>query len=654
MPGFRISGVRSVVLLGAHPDDIEIGAGGLLLALNAAAPRVHYVLLTGSPLRQAEARAAAAAFLPRARLTFELHDLPDGRLPARWAAAKEIVDAAAVTLDDAELVLAPSPDDAHQDHRTLAELVPTSFRRAAVLYYEIPKWDGDLGRRNVYLPLTDEQLRRKVELLHACYPSQKARDWWDDEVFRGLARLRGMECRTRYAEAFRCDKSGSRTMTRVRRGETLTDRMLSICLFGVPGAELNLGVGALRAATVAGVLAREPDADVTVFDDGWGQRPGHAFVAGRPVPISLAGARHSRRYHRPESYFNMRMSAALGGRYNAGLAKIDSADVVLDVSGGDSFSDIYGASRFRTVSWPKRLTLLRRRPLVLLPQTYGPYRLPRIRAEAATLTRGATMAWARDPDSYAALADLLGADFDPTRHREGVDVAFALEARQPDEPAYARLARWFDAERGPVIGINISGLMARPQGGAQFGLAADVARVTRRLCERLLDEPDTRLIIVPHVRSRDETDDDQAVSERLYATLAVRHGDRVALVPPGLDPHQTKWVIARTAWFCGMRMHATIAALSSAVPAAILAYSLKARGVFASVGQERWVADARRLTDDELLAALWQSWADRGASAAELAQRTPIAVGRAAEQMDELIALAHAEYARRQSVGVRR
>ncbi|MEJ3747164.1 PIG-L family deacetylase [Actinomycetes bacterium KLBMP 9797] len=202
-----LAGVTSVVALGAHPDDIEIAAGGLLLSLAAASPglRVHYVLLTGAPERQAEARAAAQAFLPGAELTFALHALPDGRLPAHWSAAKEAVEAAAAVLRP-QLVLAPWAGDAHQDHRTVAELVPTAFRDAVALHYEIPKWDGDLGRPTVYVPLTDEVARRKVALLHDSFPSQKARDWWDDEVFLGLARLRGMECRARYAEAYHCHK----------------------------------------------------------------------------------------------------------------------------------------------------------------------------------------------------------------------------------------------------------------------------------------------------------------------------------------------------------------------------------------------------------------------------------------------------------------
>jgi LmbE family N-acetylglucosaminyl deacetylase len=198
-----LTGVRSLVAIGAHPDDIEIAAGGLLLCLAAAVPglKVHYVLLSGTPERQAEARAAALAFLPAAELTFGLHDLPDGRLPAHWGTVKEILHAEAQVLSP-DLVLCSSPQDAHQDHRLLGELTPTVFRTAFALGYEIPKWDGDLGRPNVYVPLRDDIARRKVELLHASFPSQKAKDWWDDEVFLGLARLRGMECRSRYAEAF--------------------------------------------------------------------------------------------------------------------------------------------------------------------------------------------------------------------------------------------------------------------------------------------------------------------------------------------------------------------------------------------------------------------------------------------------------------------
>jgi LmbE family N-acetylglucosaminyl deacetylase len=195
----------SVLAIGAHPDDIEIGAGGLLLSLAGNLARVRYLIMTGTAERQAEARAAASAFLPGAEIDITLLDLPEGHLPVAWPSVKQALESVARS-ESPDLVLAPSPGDAHQDHRTIGEIVPTVFRDHLYLGYEIPKWDGDLGRPSLYYPLRDDVAQRKVELLHKCYPSQRGRDWWDDEVFLGLARLRGMECRARYAEAFTCSK----------------------------------------------------------------------------------------------------------------------------------------------------------------------------------------------------------------------------------------------------------------------------------------------------------------------------------------------------------------------------------------------------------------------------------------------------------------
>jgi LmbE family N-acetylglucosaminyl deacetylase len=200
-PGARLS----VLIIGAHPDDVEIGAGGLLLALAECAPQVRYVVLTGTDERQRESRNAASGFLAGTDLTVSLHDLPEGRLPSVWGTVKDLLEDVASSCAP-DLVIAPWSGDAHQDHATIGQLVPTVFRDQLCLGYEIPKWDGDMGRPAVYIPMTDETARRKVELLNKCYPSQRGRDWWDDEVFLGIARLRGMECRARYAEAFHCDK----------------------------------------------------------------------------------------------------------------------------------------------------------------------------------------------------------------------------------------------------------------------------------------------------------------------------------------------------------------------------------------------------------------------------------------------------------------
>ena len=196
----------SVLAIGAHPDDIEIGAGGLLLRLAESELRARYVVLTGTAERQQEARNAAHSFLPDADLTIDLFDLPEGRLPAVWDRTKNLLEEVARSCAP-DVIIAPSPDDAHQDHRTIGEIVPTVFRDQLYLAYEIPKWDGDISRRPVYVPLSADIMRRKVELLNKVFPSQRGRDWWDDDVFTGLARLRGMECRTPFAEAFSCAKS---------------------------------------------------------------------------------------------------------------------------------------------------------------------------------------------------------------------------------------------------------------------------------------------------------------------------------------------------------------------------------------------------------------------------------------------------------------
>src|SRR4051794_10256272 len=194
------------VCLAAHPDDIEIATGGTLLGLaDRGAVSGHWRTLTGSAQRRAEAESAAEAFLPNSQSSF--HTFPDGRLPAYWNQVKDILHGFAAELPDADVVLAPRTDDAHQDHRLLGTMAPTVWRDALVLHYEIPKWDGDLGRSNCYVPVSADVARRKVELLNKHYPSQQMRDWWDDETFLSLMRIRGMECRSRYAEAFHVSKA---------------------------------------------------------------------------------------------------------------------------------------------------------------------------------------------------------------------------------------------------------------------------------------------------------------------------------------------------------------------------------------------------------------------------------------------------------------
>jgi LmbE family N-acetylglucosaminyl deacetylase len=197
-----------MLLLGAHCDDIAIGAGGSLLELCRAHPGVRVaalVLTGGGSLREEEERAALAAFCPGAKLEVTVLDLPDGRVPTRWERAKLALEEMR-THGEPDLILAPSPHDAHQDHRALAKLVPTAFRDHLTLGYEILKWDGDLAQPIAYLPLAEPVLREKIAKLHEHYGSQRDRTWFDAETFAGLARVRGVQCHARYAEAFHIGK----------------------------------------------------------------------------------------------------------------------------------------------------------------------------------------------------------------------------------------------------------------------------------------------------------------------------------------------------------------------------------------------------------------------------------------------------------------
>ncbi|TFV60111.1 UNVERIFIED_ORG: LmbE family protein [Bacillus sp. AZ43] len=196
-----------LALVGAHCDDVEIGCGGMILDLAArgALESVRVLVASSSPEREKEALAALTAFCAPAAVTVLFGGLPDGRLPGHWGETKDFLQEFAAG-PPCDLVLAPSPADAHQDHRLLGELVRTAFRDHLVWHYEIPKWDGDLGatRPQTYWPLSAQLVGRKYALLHEHYASQRGHDWFREDTFAALARLRGVECRSDYAEAFCC------------------------------------------------------------------------------------------------------------------------------------------------------------------------------------------------------------------------------------------------------------------------------------------------------------------------------------------------------------------------------------------------------------------------------------------------------------------
>jgi LmbE family N-acetylglucosaminyl deacetylase len=201
----------SVLCLGAHSDDIEIGAGGTILSWIASGVRVevHWCVLGARGARRTEAETSAAAFLAGATSSqIAIAKFEDGLFPYQGGDIKAWLRGLSNSVHP-DVILTHRRSDAHQDHREICQLTWNLFRNHLILEYEIPKWDGDMGRPNVYMPLTAAVLERKIELLLAHFGTQRSKDWFDAKTFSGLARLRGMECRAPegYAEAFTLRKA---------------------------------------------------------------------------------------------------------------------------------------------------------------------------------------------------------------------------------------------------------------------------------------------------------------------------------------------------------------------------------------------------------------------------------------------------------------
>ena len=200
----------TIVCIGAHSDDIEIGCGGTVRQLVERHPGSHvrWWVLSGGDDRHHEARAAAQCLLGDVcRLEITLASFRDGYLAADAVPVKDAFEAFRLGAEP-DVIFTHTRADRHQDHRQVSDLTWNTWRDHLILEYEIPKWDGDLGQPNLYVPLAERTMQRKVDVLMSCFATQRSKTWFDETTFRGLARLRGLECRAAegYAEAFHARK----------------------------------------------------------------------------------------------------------------------------------------------------------------------------------------------------------------------------------------------------------------------------------------------------------------------------------------------------------------------------------------------------------------------------------------------------------------
>lgn len=211
-PFLRAAGSSPRILcLGAHCDDIEIGCGGTLLRLIEENPlaEVQWVVFSSNPARKAEAQACAERFLAGAAgKRIRIESFRDGFLPYLGAAVKDTFEELKSGFQP-DLILTHYRQDLHQDHRLVSDLTWNTWRNHLILEYEIPKYDGDMGIPNFFVTLGAGIVEAKIASILEGYPTQNGRQWFSEDTFRSLMRLRGMESNSpsRYAEAFYCRKA---------------------------------------------------------------------------------------------------------------------------------------------------------------------------------------------------------------------------------------------------------------------------------------------------------------------------------------------------------------------------------------------------------------------------------------------------------------
>jgi LmbE family N-acetylglucosaminyl deacetylase len=200
-----------VLCLGCHSDDIEIGCGGTVLKLieDYQACQIQWVVFAADGVRRAEAQRGAELFAGRNLAKGpRLNEFPDSFMPFVGREIKQVFEDLKSEISP-DVVLTHYGQDAHQDHRLISELTWNTFRNHLILEYEIPKYDGDMGRPNFFVPLATEQYQKKVQYIVDTFESQRGKRWFEDQTFLALMRLRGMECNSPsgYAEAFYCRKA---------------------------------------------------------------------------------------------------------------------------------------------------------------------------------------------------------------------------------------------------------------------------------------------------------------------------------------------------------------------------------------------------------------------------------------------------------------
>jgi polysaccharide pyruvyl transferase WcaK-like protein len=407
-----------------------------------------------------------------------------------------------------------------------------------------------------------------------------------------------------------------------------------ILFLGTSFSACNMGLGALASGTMASVFRAFPKVQLCVLDYGKEPLTYKARYEARTVLVPLINIRFSKKFFLKNNVARLLLTAlvlklvpaaSLRKKMLAGNSYLNSvreANLVISIAGGDSFSDIYGVRRLLYVALPQILALMLGKPLILLPQTYGPFESRLSRCVARYILRHATWVYSRDREGLEVVSDLLGRH--DTRVRFAYDMGFALEPLPPSRDVQERLKRL--KQKGRLVGFNVSGLlyMGGYRRNNMFGLKSDYPSLIRAILDHLIAKRGCEVLLVPHVfGDKEDSESDVPACKRIMSDCEEKYNGRLHYLEGNFDQHEIKYVIGQCDFFLGSRMHACIAALSQCVPAVGLAYSRKFAGVLDSVGGGARVVDLREAEEQQILAAIGKALQDKSLLRHELEERMP-------------------------------
>lgn len=413
---------------------------------------------------------------------------------------------------------------------------------------------------------------------------------------------------------------------------------MNICLLGISFNTGNMGVGALAESSIKIILNKWPDAEVILLGSDYKPQQHRLFVSGKEICVKTLPIRFCKNIFLPYHFLRFVFCGLLvkvlptsqlkNTRVNRNpfFKILYEIDFVADITGGDSFSDIYGFRRFFLGFLCKWLVIFLGKKLILLPQTYGPFQGNMAKAMAIYILRRANTIYSRDRESMEYVRNLLGDNTEDGKVQFTPDVAFVLDTRKPDDFEASPLSKI--PENTTVVGFNISGLLFN--GGYtqdnMFGLKTDYRKLMFAVVQMLLENKDVVVVLIPHVfpPADYEVESDPNACLKVYEQLKQQYAGRIFLVEGRYNQGEIKYIISLCDFFIGSRMHSCIAALSQGIPAVGLAYSKKFEGVFRSVSAEQYVIDMRNHDSDEILENIAEAFDCRQTTAKHLAEIIPV------------------------------